>query len=147
MPGMSATPKFDKDPTFQPFPAVEEGWPASPEEACITDDPAKFRGSLDAPIPSDDPYDALKRVLAEAVEQASEGKGKERHANEGEVFTEQQIVMLNLWLGSNHGDLFQVIKKAIESTRLPFERAKRELLGAINYAAAAILVLEEQQKK
>jgi hypothetical protein len=38
--------------------------------------------------------------------------------------------------------LIQAMKKAQESTRLPPDRAKAELLGAINYLAAAYLLLE-----
>lgn len=93
---------------------------------------------------SDDGYAELRRVLDEAVEQASAGKGKERHATEGEAFEEQQIVVLNRWIGSNHGDIFQACKKAIESTRLSKDAAKRELLGAINYLAAAVIILERE---
>ncbi len=93
---------------------------------------------------SDSHYLELERVLAEAVAQAAEGKGKERHAVEGERFEHQQICQLGRWMGSHQGPVFQACKKALESTRLPPDRAKAELLGAINYLAAAVLLVEEQ---
>lgn len=84
-------------------------------------------------------YVALGMVYAEAIDQAAMGKGKERHASD-ENFEDQQIVEINKRLGSEDGALFQAVKKIYESKRLPFERAKAELLGAMNYLAAAIIV-------
>ncbi len=94
-----------------------------------------------------DGYDELRKVLAAAVEQASRGKGKERHATEGEAFEDQQIVQEGRWLGTNHGQIFQARKKAMESTRLPPDRARTELLGAIVYLAAAVILLPEVSKR
>ena len=87
-------------------------------------------------------YESLAEVLDAALAQAQSGKGRERHAGEGEAFHEQQIVQLCEWMGSTQGDVFQAAKKAIESVRLPPERARAELLGAINYLAAAVIVLD-----
>lgn len=95
------------------------------------------------PPPGGDDYAALTNILTEAIAQAAEGKGRERHASEGERFEDQQIVQIPIWLGSNQGDIFQAVKKAIESTRLPKDQARRELLGAINYLAAAVIVLDK----
>jgi hypothetical protein len=89
-------------------------------------------------------YEQLAKVLDDALAQAQAGKGKERHAGEGEAFHDQQIVQLCEWMGSTQGDVFQAAKKAIESTRLPAPRAEAELLGAINYLAAAVIVLRRQ---
>ena|SRR5688572_9970821 len=92
-------------------------------------------------------YTELAEVLDEALAQAQNGKGKERHAAAGERFIDQQIVQLGEWMGaegSTHGNVFQASKKALESTRLPRERARAELLGAINYLAAAVLILDRQ---
>ena len=89
-------------------------------------------------------YEQLAKVLDDALAQAQAGKGKERHAAEGEAFHDQQIVQLCEWMGSTQGDVFQAAKKAIESTRLPAARAEAELLGAINYLAAAVIVLRRQ---
>ena len=38
---------------------------------------------------------------------------------------------------------YQVMKKTQEALRLPPERGVQELLGAINYAAATILIIRE----
>lgn len=87
-------------------------------------------------------YESLANVLARALSQAANGKGRERHANPGERFEDQQICTLNRWLGDSHGAVFQICKKAIESQRLDTEAGVRELLGAIVYAAAAIVEME-----
>ncbi len=92
------------------------------------------------------PYASLRSVLDAAYNQASAGKGKERHAGKNEYFENQQIVQLCEWMGSNHGDIFQACKKALESVRLPDDRAVAELLGAINYLAAAVLVIQRRSK-
>ena len=41
----------------------------------------------------------------------------------------------------------QAMKKAQESSRMEPDRAIAELLGAINYLASAVLIIEEQQLK
>lgn len=96
--------------------------------------------------PSDDGYDCLRAVFDQAVEQAARGKGRERHAS-GEPFDEQTIMQTT----RAHGLGFatgQAEKKLRESHRLAEmeggnARAVRELLGAINYTAAAIIRLQE----
>ena len=91
-------------------------------------------------IPDDD-YQGLQRVLQLALEQASAGKGNERHAN-GKPFDEQPMMEIGRMVG--HGFcLGQAIKKAQESSRMQPDAAQRELLGAINYLAGAYLLLEE----
>jgi hypothetical protein len=89
-------------------------------------------------------YESLATVLDQALEQAQAGKGVERHAGTGEAFEDQQIVQLGEWTGSTGFPVGQACKKAIESTRLPRERARAELLGAINYLAAAVVQLDRQ---
>ena len=92
------------------------------------------------------PYNSLSVVLREAFEQASAGKGRERHAS-GEPFERQTICQTT----RAHGIGFatgQAEKKARESHRLLTmengkDRAVAELLGAINYLAAAIIVIRE----
>jgi hypothetical protein len=91
-------------------------------------------------------YDSLYKVLLAAYNQASNGKGKERHAND-EPFENQKIITLNKQIGSNHGAIFQACKKAQESARLPHDRAITELLGAINYLAAAVIMLKQEKIK
>jgi hypothetical protein len=92
----------------------------------------------------DDRYASLKRVLADAMLQAKSGKGKERHAD-GESFENQKICVINRWLAGSPvaGTLFQVVKKTVESSRMAPDAAIRELYGAINYASAGIILLEE----
>lgn len=91
-------------------------------------------------------YDSLQRVLKEAVIQAAEGKGKERHAEDGEPFHLQPICEMARRLGVA-GPLYQAVKKIYESQRLPKERGIAELLGAVNYIAAAIIVRREQDNE
>lgn len=91
-------------------------------------------------------YGALEDILTMAANQAQHGKGKERHANEGEPFEDQKICEITRRLSDNPvaGPLFQAVKKCYESGRLPKDKAIVELRGAIVYIAAAIRVREEQ---
>jgi hypothetical protein len=89
------------------------------------------------------PYQSLSSVLDDALSQAQDGKGKERHASEGEAFENQPICEMARRLGVG-GPLYQATKKIYESQRLQGEAGVRELLGAINYIAAAIIVRREQ---
>lgn len=84
-------------------------------------------------------YESLGLALGEAVAQASRGKGAERHAESGEKFSDQLIMSIPKRLGPG-GECFclgQAAKKIFESRRLPPDRARAEILGAINYLAAA----------
>lgn len=89
------------------------------------------------------PYFHLQRILDMAIDQAENGKGKERHAEDNEPFERQVIceVAKRVGLGYTKG---QAIKKIIESGRLDKPAAISELLGAINYIAATILVIETE---
>jgi hypothetical protein len=100
---------------------------------------------LRAPVVAGEQYGELRRVLDLALDQAASGKGRERHALAGQPFEEQPIVVIGEWLGSNHFELGQAVKKLRESARLKPGPAKREILGSINYAAAAYLLLEQQE--
>jgi len=88
-------------------------------------------------------YESLKGVLDAALTQASQGKGKARHAVDGEAFEDQQICEITRRLSGHPagGALFQAVKKIYESGRLDQAAAEAELLGAINYISAAIIVL------
>lgn len=85
-------------------------------------------------------YEKLDDVLARAYKQASEGKGKERHANDL-PFHEQPMQQVNriVGVGFSHG---QAIKKIAESQNMAPEQAVHELLGAIVYIAGGIISLE-----
>ena len=88
-------------------------------------------------------YESLGLALGEAVAQASRGKGAERHAESGEKFSDQLIMSIPKRLGPG-GECFclgQALKKICESRRLPPDRARAELLGAVNYLAAAWCLL------
>jgi hypothetical protein len=93
-------------------------------------------------------YFHLKRVLHQAEKQATEGKGHERH-DCGRPFEDQQICQINRWLRGSRvgGPLFQAVKKILETVRLDPQRAILELYGAINYCAAAIILLEEEPEE
>jgi hypothetical protein len=89
----------------------------------------------------DDPYDSLVAVLMDAYNQASRGKGKERHAKKDEPFDKQKICEITRRVGLGY-PVGQAIKKAEESLRLG-KRGPDELLGAINYLAAAVICMRE----
>jgi hypothetical protein len=91
---------------------------------------------------ADNPYHDLRSVLYLALDQASEGKGAERHGN-GKPFYRQPMMEIGRMVGP--GFCFgQAMKKAQEASRMEPEAAKREILGAINYLAGAYLLLDEQ---
>lgn len=83
-------------------------------------------------------YEALFEVLVEALNQAQGGKGHERHAQDM-PFLDQPIVRLGMMYGPG-GPGQQVGKKTQEAMRLPHSRGIAEMLGAINYAAAMVIV-------
>lgn len=97
-------------------------------------------------------YEGLLATLLEAYEQAAKGKGKERHAKNGEAFDDQPI----LTIAREHGLAFltgQAAKKLAEiysflnsaSDFSRFERARKELAGAIVYTAAAMMYIEDME--
>lgn len=91
-------------------------------------------------------YAPLQEVLEAAYQQAASGKGRERHvAGAREPFTQQVICQGGRRYGRS-ALLFQAHKKAEESQRLPPARAEAELLGAIVYLAAAVVLLREEQE-
>lgn len=91
------------------------------------------------PIPGG--YASLADVLRRALAQASTGKGHERHAEVNEPFERQVIADMARRFGVG-AVLGQAFKKSHEAQRLPKDRAVAELLGAINYLAAAVIHLE-----
>lgn len=98
------------------------------------------------PLPSGDGYDSLREVYDMALEQAKSGKGEERHAN-GLPFELQPICQGGRRFGPK-SLVYQAWKKAHETPVLlgmdnGADRAVRELLGVMNYAAAAIIVINE----
>lgn len=103
-------------------------------------------------------YEALQAVLDAAMDQAANGKGRERHGGEtaiqrmagtaggGEPFNAQPMVTIGRMVGLAF-PLGQACKKAQEAARMAAAgqpaRARAELLGAINYLAGAVILLDE----
>lgn len=90
-----------------------------------------------------DNYTSLSNVLRRAYDQASSGKGQERHGQDL-PFTKQPMQLIQDLCGEGFA-LGQAMKKMQESQRLPHDAAIRELLGAINYIAGAIIHKEKLQ--
>ncbi len=91
-------------------------------------------------------YESLAGVLRRAYDQAAQGKGAERHAN-SLPFDKQPMQSISTLLNDHTGLLYQAIKKIQESTRMDKDAAVRELLGAINYCAGAVIFLEKELTK
>lgn len=96
-------------------------------------------------ISHDEKYDALAGVLQDAYDQAATGKGRHRHAN-GKPFDRQPIMEIGRMVGIGY-PAGQAQKKAQEAAGM-FRRgegdaAVAELLGAINYLAAAVMLIRE----
>ena len=91
-------------------------------------------------------YISLGLVMQAALEQASKGKGRERHASEGEAYEDQIICEVARRVGLGY-PLGQAVKKIYESQRIGGEKGRAELLGAINYIAAAVIVDREMDER
>ena len=91
-------------------------------------------------------YAPLAAILQEAYDQAARGKGRDRHDN-GEPFTDQRAMSIGRKVGPGF-PLGQSLKKTEEAATMiskdQHAAAIRELLGAINYAASAIMLIREQ---
>ncbi|QIW87533.1 hypothetical protein Ab1vBOLIVR4_gp16c [Agrobacterium phage OLIVR4] len=94
-------------------------------------------------------YELLSNILQDAFEQASTGKGKERHGR-GLPWHEQAIFTLGRQYGPG-GTGFQAAKKIGEAMgmieRGDYEAAEREILGTIVYAAATVALVREKAKR
>lgn len=92
-------------------------------------------------------YEELARVLKDAHDQASAGKGKERHSK-GEPFHLQRMQGISDLIGTDGGMAYQVIKKVTEGMQFQeYDRFERELLGAINYLAGIIIYRKKRAGK
>ena len=90
-------------------------------------------------------YTDLFCMLIRALDQAQNGKGHERHAA-GRTFTDQPI--LTITRNRGFGFPFGQVEKKIDEAdgmiqRGDLKAAERELLGAINYLAAAVIRIHE----
>jgi hypothetical protein len=91
-------------------------------------------------------YEPLAEVLQEALDQAQKGKGKECHANDL-PFIEQPIMQGAREAGEG-GLVFQARKKILEAMNCKDdERAITDMLGAINYVAAQVILRREKINK
>lgn len=88
-------------------------------------------------------YLSLYRVLEQALNQAQNGKGAERHKLTGDTpFERQRMQTVCELVGSPDGMVYQAIKKLTEGLTLPtLERQTAELLGVINYVAGIVIYL------
>lgn len=90
-------------------------------------------------------YQPIQDVLNRAYAQAESGKGAERHGQDL-PFTDQPMQTISRLIGSHHGMIYQAIKNAQESTRLPtVDRQVAELLWAVNYLCGAVIFLENEK--
>ena len=109
------------------------------------DDILRSRGNREVRV--EDDYQSLFSVLMEGLDQAQFGKGRNQHSA-GEDFVEQEICETTRAVGLGF-PLGQSRKKCRESLRIleqkGSEAAKKELLGAIVYIAAACIILDEKQ--
>ena len=101
---------------------------------------------IEKPIQVFPGYEQLANVLQDALDQAQAGKGSQRHAN-GKPFLEQPIITDGRACGLA-GPAFQARKKILEALHCPYEeRAVQDLLGAIVYTAAMVILKEEERQK
>lgn len=92
-------------------------------------------------------YDKLGGIFEEALTRARDGKGRERHGGD-EDFLEQPIFEMTRRLGGGPTPLlWQAVKKIYESVRLNSPSRENELLDAIVYLGAAIMVLRGDTDK
>ena len=90
---------------------------------------------------SDTRYGRLAKVYLDCYDDAAIGKGEIRHGDD-RPFEEQisSIITRLVGLGYPFG---QALKKHDEHKKLELEAAIKELRGAINYLAVAIIHLED----
>ena len=100
-------------------------------------------------------YERLFLTFQDALNQAQSGKGKERHAN-GQPFDKQDICQEARDLGLAYPigqarkkakEVFRLLAMETDGDRTGAQRAMHEVLGAINYLAAAYIVLGEMGNK
>jgi hypothetical protein len=94
-------------------------------------------------------YAVLRAILDEAYDQSARGKGADRHAN-GRSFEQQPILEIGRMVGPGFA-AGQVMKKAQEAmsmaARGEVDAAVRELLGVIVYAASAVALVREGDRR
>lgn len=92
-------------------------------------------------------YNELQDTFQLALKRAAVGKGAIRHAEPNQAFEQQQICD-DLRGTDKSAAVFQIRKKAREMLRLSKKVDKiNELLDVMVYAAAAVIVLEEELRE
>lgn len=92
-------------------------------------------------------YLSLRSVLDRAYQQASAGKGAERHGQD-QAFEHQPMQVISGLVGSPDGMAYQAIKKIQEQQRFTeTDRKVKELLGAIVYISGMIIHIENQDNE
>jgi len=91
-------------------------------------------------------YNELEEVLNRALKRASKEKGTIRHNNLNQSFLYQPICEINRRLGSTDGLLYQAVKKIYETKVLDKTNRVNELLDAIVYLAAAVILEEDSNE-
>jgi len=129
-------------PTYSPTHVVTNKSPEDEVFKKVIQDFQKMKKESDQEYVN---YSGLNQIFKDAYNQAANGKGKSRHAENNEKYEQQVACEVGRRLSSNKaaGPLFQAVKKIYESGRLDKDAAIEELLGAINYIAAAIIVLKD----
>ena len=104
-------------------------------------------------------FESLFSILKEAHDQAAFGKGQERHG-QGLPYGAQPMQTISFIMRGSQGILWQAIKKIQEANgklddarlngdpemiKLAKRFARRELLGAINYVAGALIYEDAHQ--
>jgi hypothetical protein len=91
-------------------------------------------------------YEPLANTLIQALNQSQYGKGKQCHAN-GLPFLQQPIMTRAREVGEG-GLAFQSMKKILEAFHCKDDsRAVEDMLGAIVYVAAQVLLRYEGEQK
>ena len=111
---------------------------------CVVD----FKINIDSQTPVD--HHPLESVFSDVLDQVTKGKGSERHGEteggRGLTFSEQPIMTITRYVGNGY-PLGQAMKKLSEVPALMKHKGRdaayKEILGAIAYAAAAALYLNE----
>lgn len=121
--------------------AVEGRWRRTQSDIPAGRDLLKEPLDLNKPPVENPDYERLMNTLMEAYQQATEGKGKERHAR-GLSFEDQDMLQLLRRAGIGFG-IGQACKKALAAQHLKMGPARAELLGAIVYLAGTVIYLDE----
>lgn len=93
-------------------------------------------------------YEPLRQTLHQAYDQSAHGKGRERHNKANKPFAQQPIMTIGRMVGIGYptGQAMKKIQEAVTmAERGNYGASRAEFLGAIVYAAAACILLQENQ--